>query len=276
MPLLSIGSRGPEVATLQAALNFYLPNPPLLKVDGLFGPKTQERVVTFQRRQKLAADGIVGPKTEAVLYACGAVRVYALAVPASGPTYSQRFQQTAGRPFNLANLLGQNFTLPPPMLFQQLAAPFQLPPLTPPVLTPPVSRQLGQGQQVTWLVPPLSWEFLDIELTVLSRPLKITAGIEAEQAKGSTSKFDLNVVGTAGWTLLPARLRTPSVFLEASAKTNAESVSGGGGLGLEFSDNKLKILFEHNPAFDADPMGRASSDIKVPESNIKLTFGGSF
>jgi peptidoglycan hydrolase-like protein with peptidoglycan-binding domain len=68
MPLLRRGSQGTAIATLQAALNFYLPDLPPLHVDSVFGPKTEVRVKEFQRRNKLTPDGIVGPKTEAVIY----------------------------------------------------------------------------------------------------------------------------------------------------------------------------------------------------------------
>lgn len=36
-------------------------------LDGVFGPKTHDAVIAFQRSQGLAADGIVGPKTLAAL-----------------------------------------------------------------------------------------------------------------------------------------------------------------------------------------------------------------
>ncbi|MGG3846690.1 peptidoglycan-binding domain-containing protein [Aeribacillus composti] len=34
-----------------------------VKVDGVFGPKTEAAVKAYQRRHGLKADGIVGPKT---------------------------------------------------------------------------------------------------------------------------------------------------------------------------------------------------------------------
>src|SRR4051794_34168135 len=37
--------------------------------DGRIGPRTQDAVRTFQRRQGLAADGVVGPQTERALIA---------------------------------------------------------------------------------------------------------------------------------------------------------------------------------------------------------------
>ncbi len=61
--MLSIGSSGQGVRNLQETLNVIVPSQPLLAVDGLFGPKTNARVVTFQRQAGLVADGVVGPKT---------------------------------------------------------------------------------------------------------------------------------------------------------------------------------------------------------------------
>jgi peptidoglycan hydrolase-like protein with peptidoglycan-binding domain len=65
--VLRKGSTGQEVEDLQEMLNLVIPLPPLLAVDGIFGPKTLERVMTFQRQAALAADGIVGPLTSKAL-----------------------------------------------------------------------------------------------------------------------------------------------------------------------------------------------------------------
>lgn len=55
------GSRGEEVRKIQTKLKqwgYYKGN-----VDGVFGPKTEEAVRYFQRKNGLAVDGIAGPKT---------------------------------------------------------------------------------------------------------------------------------------------------------------------------------------------------------------------
>jgi hypothetical protein len=63
------GSAGETVTYLQAQLNMLRPQPPALAVDGIFGPKTHQRVLEFQRAKSLAVDGVVGPKTWAALTA---------------------------------------------------------------------------------------------------------------------------------------------------------------------------------------------------------------
>ncbi len=67
--MLTQGSRGNDVAKLQADLNKAYPRDmPQLTPDGVFGPKTREWVMKFQRSNPpLKADGIVGPKTLARL-----------------------------------------------------------------------------------------------------------------------------------------------------------------------------------------------------------------
>ena len=65
MQTLSIGSQGPDVRVVQSLLNRigYNTGP----VDGVFGNRTYQAVVAFQRNNGLAADGIVGPATWRVL-----------------------------------------------------------------------------------------------------------------------------------------------------------------------------------------------------------------
>jgi Putative peptidoglycan binding domain len=66
---LVLGSSGEEVTRLQAVLNYHRRGAadPLLRVDGIFGPLTQQRVRGFQSTNLLAVDGIVGPNTAAAL-----------------------------------------------------------------------------------------------------------------------------------------------------------------------------------------------------------------
>jgi peptidoglycan hydrolase-like protein with peptidoglycan-binding domain len=61
-PTLRKGSSGNAVAFLQNRLNARGATPRLV-VDGIFGPKTDAAVRSFQRSRGLVVDGIVGPKT---------------------------------------------------------------------------------------------------------------------------------------------------------------------------------------------------------------------
>jgi hypothetical protein len=61
-PLLALGSTGPAVTELQTGLNLAGAQPKL-KVDGIFGPKTQRAVRKYQAMSGLTADQLVGGKT---------------------------------------------------------------------------------------------------------------------------------------------------------------------------------------------------------------------
>lgn len=67
-PTISFGSRGPFVEEAQQHLNAHGADP-ALKVDGIFGPKTQAAVKAFQSAHQdkdgnqLKSDGIIGPLT---------------------------------------------------------------------------------------------------------------------------------------------------------------------------------------------------------------------
>ena len=64
--LFHVGSRGPEVLRIQAALSsggYYLG-----PVDGIFGAGTRTAIVLYQQRASLPADGVVGPKTWSTMF----------------------------------------------------------------------------------------------------------------------------------------------------------------------------------------------------------------
>lgn len=65
--LLRLGSRGEEVRKLQRALieKGFLPRG---EDDGIYGPKTRNAVIQFQRSQGIQQDGIAGPITLSLLY----------------------------------------------------------------------------------------------------------------------------------------------------------------------------------------------------------------
>ncbi len=63
-PPLGPGSRGAAVTSLQAVLNRWLPSQQTtpLKVDGMFGPRTEAAVRAFQGARRLDVNGVVKPK----------------------------------------------------------------------------------------------------------------------------------------------------------------------------------------------------------------------
>lgn len=65
--LLRKGSRGTEVTKLQTALKKLNFDPGA--IDGIFGSKTEEAVINFQKSHQLLPDGIVGEKAWAKLNA---------------------------------------------------------------------------------------------------------------------------------------------------------------------------------------------------------------
>ena len=65
MDTIKLNSRGPDVSLLQAILNRLGFNAGT--VDGIFGTRTQNGVVRFQRSVGLSPDGVVGPRTWAAL-----------------------------------------------------------------------------------------------------------------------------------------------------------------------------------------------------------------
>ena len=65
MPVLQMGSNGPEVVDLQNKLRDHGFDPGTS--DGSFGPGTAAAVEAFQRSAGLTADGMVGPQTAAAL-----------------------------------------------------------------------------------------------------------------------------------------------------------------------------------------------------------------
>lgn len=62
---LSRGSRGDDVKALQTALKQRGFDPGA--VDGIFGARTREAVIAFQKANNLTPDGVAGPKTLAAL-----------------------------------------------------------------------------------------------------------------------------------------------------------------------------------------------------------------
>jgi len=63
--ILSVGSRGHEVTHLQQELN--KAGFDVGSVDGIFGPRTLNGVISFQKHKRLWVDGLVGPRTKFAL-----------------------------------------------------------------------------------------------------------------------------------------------------------------------------------------------------------------
>lgn len=64
MQVLRLGSVGPDVKLAQSLLNKI--GYPVGAVDGIYGTRTRQAVIVFQRNNGLVADGIVGPATWSV------------------------------------------------------------------------------------------------------------------------------------------------------------------------------------------------------------------
>jgi hypothetical protein len=119
--VLAKGSTGDDVRALQDVLNFHIRRDIPLKVDGIFGAKTEQRVREFQRSNGLKIDGLVGPRTNEQLFEQTTIAVPLFFMPQLTPL----------------TLKGDDrFGLKPPRLIPQLQWP------GPPALLPP-PFQLG-------------------------------------------------------------------------------------------------------------------------------------
>lgn len=84
--LLKRGVMNAQVSLLQVSLNRVLTAPQPLKEDGIFGPKTEDRVRTFQSRKSLKPDGIVGPLTLNSLFVRKSINAKISFLPSQKPT----------------------------------------------------------------------------------------------------------------------------------------------------------------------------------------------
>lgn len=160
-PLLSLGSQGQEVRAVQDVLNHHIRRLEPLKVDGVFGPKTDARVREFQKVNGLRVDGIVGPKTRALLFQVSLLPLTLLFMP--------RLQLT---------LPGNNRQgLQPPRLIPPLRWPGPLP--TP---APPINLRLGPGAAA--FLPPLGSpaNVLQLQVAVPSRLDPVDPAVRSRKA----------------------------------------------------------------------------------------------
>ncbi len=81
---LKLGSKGQEVKNVQSRLIVlgYLSG----KADGVFGQKTKDAVIAFQKRNNLKADGVVGAKTLNRLNSSSALGAAGVILPTLAPT----------------------------------------------------------------------------------------------------------------------------------------------------------------------------------------------
>ena len=132
--LLSKGSTGQDVRALQDVLNYHVRRGEPLRVDGIFGTKTNARVREFQTSNGLKADGIVGPNTEQQLF-----QVHDVMVPLFVLPVLRLDLPAIGR--------GSRLGIQPPRLIPQL----QWPGLPSP---PPGQFTLGGAFSLKQSVPP--------------------------------------------------------------------------------------------------------------------------
>lgn len=140
--LLSKGTSGQDVRALQDVLNFHIRRLEPLQADGAFGPLTEARVREFQRVNGLKVDGLVGPKTFEKLYAATELPVSLLLMPSLElPKFGQQKPKFGIQPPQLIPPLHwPGFPVPPPSPFT-LGGGFKLSPNTstplPSLLGPP-------------------------------------------------------------------------------------------------------------------------------------------
>ncbi len=122
---ISLGMNGPDVRALQDVLNYQMRRGIPLKVDGIYGAKSQARVREFQQITGLVADGMAGPMTQGQLYEVTEVPLPIVFLP--------RLQLTLPR-------IGGGAGIQPPRLIPPLRWP------GPPVPAPPPFTFGGQFQ----------------------------------------------------------------------------------------------------------------------------------
>lgn len=66
--VLQVASRGPDVIQLQELLNKLLRPQPPLKLDGIFGERTEKALRKYQAAIGIGIDGVVGPQSWAALH----------------------------------------------------------------------------------------------------------------------------------------------------------------------------------------------------------------
>ncbi len=70
LPILARSDRPVQDEDVRYLQQFLNQNGYPVATDGLFGSKTEQAVINFQKKQQIAIDGIVGPQTWSELGAC--------------------------------------------------------------------------------------------------------------------------------------------------------------------------------------------------------------
>ena len=155
---LRVGDVGTEVRALQDVLNFHIRRLPPIGVDGQFGPKTQARVIEFQRANGLSTDGVAGNNTNNKLF----------------ETEKQVVNLALGSPASVSSASG----IQPPRLIPPLTLP-GFPSLgAPPLIPVPQLRLLNLPPASNTPVPTLgSGQLLALSLTVPFRNDPLDPGL---------------------------------------------------------------------------------------------------
>lgn len=121
IPTLAKGSTGQPVRALQDVLNYQIRRGDPLKVDGIFGTKTDARVREFQSANRLKPDGIAGSLTNAQLYEVTDVSIPLIFMPRlllTPPRFGQSFGQGIQPPRLIPPLQWPGPPIPPPPPFR--------------------------------------------------------------------------------------------------------------------------------------------------------------
>lgn len=204
--VLRIGDQGPDVRAVQDALNFQIRRLAPLEVDGKFGPKTQARVIEFQRSNSLAPDGAVGHNTAAKLFETERMP---LALSLAPSTTTSAFGIQPPRLIPPLSLPGLPPTLPalsPISLFPSSST--RLPTLTSqgqtlafmlnvPVRNDPVDPTTRSQQQVLQLLQtlPSNFPFRAAIIGAVPQPAKVSGDIDNGFNWGIDPVFDLKKLG---------------------------------------------------------------------------------
>lgn len=254
---LSKGMTGQDVRVLQDRLNYHLRRETPLARDGIFGPKTHERVSKFQTLHALTKDGIVGPRTRAILFETDSFPAQILVFPElTRPTFGSGAASAIKPPQLIPPLTlpsttpkQPQFVLQPPIIlgpqrslagvssasFSPVRQPsllnltFTLVPIQDP--SDPVVRST---QNIIRLVNdiPISSKFKAMIVSMIPKPIKSIsepkAGLDIDIGPPKYSPLDPNKISQSGSAQYNLRLtgrpggNTPLVMLQGRAEGEIE------------------------------------------------------